>query len=1410
MGYSKPPPMAPSLPSSSPSAKTHLGPQSQSRNPPPPLPPPDHPGHIHTHPTEWKYDVFVSYRGEDIKKGFRSHLFQALQERAIDYFWDDDPEGRGNEVRSEIFTAIHRSRVALVVLSPRYADSKWCLDELVEILTVKRKTDELHNKQQVQVHDQEGGGTCSIILPIFFGVSVGDVRKQEGEFGKAFERVKKGKTKDEVMAWKDALVETCGLGGLHLENDCNWDESLLIGNILEWLFARNIPYRYCTMGRDVVGRDQEAEEVISLYSNLSQQQHKDAAAVAARSVIIGIHGIPEIGKTTLAKLVFGRIYREFKCVGFLENVRNETPESLSEKLLRTVAPYHRSMQYEHQAGRLLSISRKLCQTKALLVFDDVDHPDKVRAFLEDRERFSPGSLTLVTSRDERVLRELEVDGSYMVPALSSEGSMQLFGRRLFGTDETPEGFRELSESLCHYAGGLPKKLEKLISHVNAGGTRDEWERTLEKLVRNPSIDCLVSPTKVGPFPQSRIRSFDDKEFTGIRQMKIVTVGPMIESITVDYDQSGCLVRPGQYGGTRHGKTQTIKLDYPREYLTSISGHLTSHDPEIIQSLKIQSNVKEYGAYGSEEGRKFEFPKTYNTKIIGFHGHFGDSLHSIGAYSRSVSDNFPFNSVGPFGGQDGEEWDDGRYTGIRQINVVSDKVIESISVWYDDHGRPTGESKRGESAGGKLHSVKLDYPDEYLTSISGYVYAKQDSKEDGISSITLQSNLKSYKFGTETGQQFSFPAKCGKIVGFYGRSLEKRLVSIGAHFELVSHIYPFKKMGPFGRGGRGDAWDDGKHSNIKQITVKYGSAINAIICEYESPDSVTRHGGNGDEYHVIVLDYPDEYITAMCGYIADETQSVVNSLTFQSNRRVWGPFGTEEGTYFSLPLNSGKIVGFYGRTDGEYLNSIGAHVEIYSSKLYPFKSVGLFDVGEEERWDDGAFAVLKKIEIIMKDSVVKTMKFDYETPEGVIQKRSHGADAKGKTHTIALDRDEYLTAFSGYYNDYDGCIGSLTFQSNKRTRGPYGITTGKYFSSPMTGGKMVGFYGRSSGVGLISIGAHFEPISNLYPAKRIGPFGREVGNFWSDKNSNAVMQVRVLSDKAGIVRIYALYKRNEGLFWSSERALEESPQWKVDTVTLDYPNEHLTSISGYIRDYSEPVIVQSLTFHSNKRSYGPFGKDGEKKQKGSYFWYPSTGSKIVSFYGHCIPSYLSSIGVYAEPIFHLYPCVSVGPFGGQQGKPWDDGTFTDVREIYISYGSVITAFGVEYDNNGSPVRCPDHGNDWLYVASNSSAEAKEAAGAWPAKRADSAAADAKLKSVTITLDFPRERLVSISGYVGIKYGEEVVRSLTVKTNLQTHPAYGSEKGERFQLPKEENCGRMIGFHGTSGRFLNSLGARLEPC
>lgn len=77
---------------------------------------------------------------------------------------------------------------------------------------------------------------------------------------------------------------------------------------------------------------------------------------------------------------------------------------------------------------------------------------------------------------------------------------------------------------------------------------------------------------------------------------------------------------------------------------------------------------------------------------------------------------------------------------------------------------------------------------------------------------------------------------------------------------------------------------------------------------------------------IELDYPDEYLTSMSGnYGLLGAYELVTSLTFQSNRSTYGPFGSGGGKPFSFTSGAGKIVGFFGRS-GIYLDSIGAYID----------------------------------------------------------------------------------------------------------------------------------------------------------------------------------------------------------------------------------------------------------------------------------------------------------------------------------------------------------------------------------------------------------------------------------------------------------------------------------------------------
>ena len=135
-----------------------------------------------------RYDVFLSFRGEDTRNGFTSNLNGILRHNGINTFMDDKLR-RGEKISTELLEAIESSRISIIVFSKNYASSTWCLDELLKILECK-------NKGQV-------------VLPVFYKMDPSDVRNQNGKFGEAFtkheEKFKDNKRK--VQRWRTALKE---------------------------------------------------------------------------------------------------------------------------------------------------------------------------------------------------------------------------------------------------------------------------------------------------------------------------------------------------------------------------------------------------------------------------------------------------------------------------------------------------------------------------------------------------------------------------------------------------------------------------------------------------------------------------------------------------------------------------------------------------------------------------------------------------------------------------------------------------------------------------------------------------------------------------------------------------------------------------------------------------------------------------------------------------------------------------------------------------------------------------------------------------------------------------------------------------------------------------------------------------
>ena len=145
-----------------------------------------------------KYDVFLSFRGEDTRTNFTDHLYVALKGKGIITFRDEEELKKGERI-SELFKAIEESQFAIVILSRNYASSTWCLDELTKIIKCGLK-----------------------VYPVFYDVSPSIVRKQTKPFEQAFidHQQRFENNIEKVETWRGTLEKVADIKGwdLHLQN----------------------------------------------------------------------------------------------------------------------------------------------------------------------------------------------------------------------------------------------------------------------------------------------------------------------------------------------------------------------------------------------------------------------------------------------------------------------------------------------------------------------------------------------------------------------------------------------------------------------------------------------------------------------------------------------------------------------------------------------------------------------------------------------------------------------------------------------------------------------------------------------------------------------------------------------------------------------------------------------------------------------------------------------------------------------------------------------------------------------------------------------------------------------------------------------------------------------------------------
>ncbi|CAN6926894.1 unnamed protein product [Brassica oleracea] len=417
---------------------------------------PSSPSPKSTLPRNCIHDVFPSFHGADVRKSFLSHLLKECRSKGINLFIDNEIT-RGEFIGPELKKSIKGSRIAIVLLSKRYASSSWCLDELVEIMKCK----------------EELGQT---VMPVFYEVDPTDVKKQAGDFGKVFKKTCKGKTNEVIVKWSQALAKVATLAGYHSKN---WDnEAKMIEDVAidvaKKLF-NSTPPRYLD---EFIGMEAHMNKISPvLRTDLDEVR------------MIGIWGPAGIGKTTIARCLFNQLSHSFQYSVFLMNVKamytppicsddHNVKLHLQQKFLSQLLNQKEDLEISH----LGVAQERLKDKKVLVVLDNVDRLVQLEAMAKETGWFGHGSRIIITTQDRKILKAHGITDIYKVDFPTDFEAIQMFCMYAFGKKSPEDGFENLVWEVTRLVGKLPLGLRVMGSHFR-GMSKQEWENELPELWR---------------------------------------------------------------------------------------------------------------------------------------------------------------------------------------------------------------------------------------------------------------------------------------------------------------------------------------------------------------------------------------------------------------------------------------------------------------------------------------------------------------------------------------------------------------------------------------------------------------------------------------------------------------------------------------------------------------------------------------------------------------------------------------------------------------------------------------------------------------------------------------------------------------------------------------------------------------